>query len=87
MAKIYYKTSYEQETQIDIRTWLCGLFKVCEMCENTDNSVHISHRNTAYINDSQNYASFCESCRKEDNEYYQELWNDYNSNIIAGLYG
>lgn len=40
------------------------------------------HRNTAYVDSESNYMYACKDCHEQDDEYYQELWNDYYSSRL-----
>ena len=49
---------------------------VCTMCGTTEN-VKMHRRNTQFYEDDLNYLIACDSCIQQDNEYYQELWDEY----------
>jgi len=38
--------------------------------------------NTAYVEHEMNYANGCELCQKETNEYWDERWKEYYSNVL-----
>lgn len=40
---------------------------------------HLLSLNTAYCDKYHNFAFMCLDCHKESYDYYQELWDDYNS--------
>ncbi|EQB4340407.1 hypothetical protein ACYJ2U_001699 [Clostridium botulinum] len=40
---------------------------------------HLAPLNTAYWDKWSNYNFMCLECHKESYDYYQELWDDYNS--------
>lgn len=50
---------------------------LCQACGS--NGAEMQHRLTAYAIDSLNYATFCDECRKADDEYYMERWEEYRN--------
>lgn len=43
---------------------------------------HLLPLNTAYCNKWSNFEFMCLDCHKESYDYYQELWDDYNSSRL-----
>lgn len=63
--------------------WYKRLLGYCPWCERYFRyRVRTVHRNTAYVEQSKNWITACESCREDDYEYYAELWNDYYSGLL-----
>ena len=52
----------------------------CQICgkEGAENRRQI----TAYADDKQNFATLCDGCQEETNEYWQDQWNDYYSMVL-----
>ncbi len=58
------------------------LLGYCPRCERYFRyNVKTVRRNTAYVEESNNWITACKECREDDYEYFAELWNDYYSSI------
>ena len=33
---------------------------------------------TAYVDDSKNFAVYCDECQKDADKYWDEMWDEYN---------
>ena len=61
-----------------VRTWLQRILGYCPHCRRFFRyDVKTTHRITTYANESDNYITACEDCRKADNKFYSKLWDDY----------
>ena len=62
--------------------WYKKILGYCPRCERYFRyGVKTTRRNTAYVEESNNWITACKKCREEDYEYFAELWNDYYSSI------
>lgn len=59
--------------------WLCGY---CGICGRWFVYPKRRHMNTMYINEESNYCKVCANCFEEIEEYWQDLWDDYNSSRL-----
>lgn len=39
-------------------------------------------QNTQYHNDEDNFVTMCSECRKENDEYWAEMWRDYRNSVL-----
>ena len=64
------------------RTILKKLLGYCPCCEQyLKYRVKTIRRNTAYVKESENWLTGCSKCRRDDYEYFADLWNQYYDNI------
>jgi hypothetical protein len=54
----------------------------CKCCRQFKWSVKTRARNTAYVDDENNYLKSCLECAERDYEYFKELWADYYSGCL-----
>jgi len=52
----------------------------CQICGK--NGAQRRRQNSAYVDDNKNFATLCDDCQEDANEYWQERWNDYYSMIL-----
>ena len=65
------------------RKWWQVITGYCPWCERYfRHRVITTRRNTAYVDVASNWMTGCKECRKEDDEYFAELWNDYYSGLL-----
>lgn len=67
-------------TTTSILSWLAyrlHLPYLCPCCLRWSLTVKRRHRCTAYHDDELNYLRACADCQRQDDEYFQELWQDY----------
>ena len=58
------------------------LLGYCPCCERYFRwPVTTKRRNTQYVEESANYLTACKECHKLDDEYFDDLWNQYYSSI------
>jgi protein-arginine kinase activator protein McsA len=53
-------------------------------CQHCDCLWPFQHRRqrTQYVNDESNWVYLCESCTKVNNEYWNDRWADYYSDVL-----
>lgn len=51
----------------------------CPCCGEIKEDVKRRRRNTAYVNDENNFLTACRECQDRDDEYYAERWEEYYS--------
>jgi hypothetical protein len=56
-------------------TDILGPYKECERCGEENSETYRQH--TFYPNEEDNWVTLCESCRKENDAYWEEMWRDY----------
>lgn len=49
----------------------------CERCSLDKPDVHKRRQHTSYDDDELNFATLCDICQKEQDEYWQERWDEY----------
>lgn len=54
----------------------------CERCLVQSSKVERYHQNTAYINEESNWITLCPPCRKENDEYWTERWDEYYGSLL-----
>lgn len=52
--------------------WCCRYFRY---------GVRFHRRHTSYVDERNNWMTACSECRYNDDEYYDDLWNQYYSSI------
>ncbi len=58
------------------------LFGYCPCCERYFRYfVKTSRRNTQYCDEASNWLTACKECHKEDDAYFNDLWQSYYSSI------
>jgi len=55
---------------------------VCQHCQNKRKSVRKTRQNTKYVNEESNFVTLCYTCRKENDDYWEDMWNDYYSGCM-----
>ena len=62
------------------RSWWKVVLGYCPCCERYFKwPVTVEHRRTAYCNDADNYLTSCKECHREDDAYFEDLWDEYNA--------
>ncbi len=54
----------------------------CQRCEKEGADVQRRRQNTSYADDESNFATLCNECQTEANEYWAELWAEYYSGCM-----
>lgn len=63
--------------------WWQKILGYCPRCNRYFRyTVKTQRRNTQYGEESSNWITACEECRDDDFEYFQELWDYYNSSRL-----
>lgn len=39
-------------------------------------------QNTQYVEEDRNWVTLCPKCRKENDEYWSQMWSDYYSDVF-----
>lgn len=52
-------------------------------CDN-DGAVRF-RMHTAYVDDEKNYMNLCPACQQDSNEYWQDMWDELNNDIMLGI--
>lgn len=65
---------------------MCDSLKDIHFCQGVDgpcsNIGKRRRRNTAYVDDEKNFVIMCDSCFELEQEYWKEMWAQYNSDRI-----
>jgi hypothetical protein len=59
---------------------ILGKYNPCERCGKEDSEKY--RQNTFYENEDDNWVTLCEYCRKENDEYWEEMWREYYSGCM-----
>lgn len=54
--------------------------KRCERCGRLNAETY--RQNTFYSDDKLNWVTLCEECRKDNDEYWKEQWEEYYSSVL-----
>jgi Zn finger protein HypA/HybF involved in hydrogenase expression len=57
-----------------------GTMMKCERCETSKDVVRY-HQRTQYVEEESNWVTFCPACRKDNDDYWDDMWIDYYSTI------
>ena len=63
--------------QDDILTYDIVTGVQCERCDSRNATKH--RQNTSYVDDEFNFVTLCPICKEDNDEYWQERWDEYNS--------
>ena len=51
----------------------------CPLCGEMKHDIARRHQSTAYVNEESNYLTSCLECFERAEEYWKEMWAEYNS--------
>ena len=68
--------------QNNVKKFIRNVFGYCEYCNRYFVYPKKFRRNTAFVDDSQNYMVGCKDCEKRDFEEYEEMCRDYWSSRL-----
>ena len=73
---------FAQKRYAEYRNIFKIVFGYCPCCEKFFKyGVKTRRRNTAYVDESNNWLTACRTCHKEDTAYFADLWDQYYSSI------
>jgi hypothetical protein len=62
------------------RPWWKVILGYCPYCGRYFKwRITTERRLTQYCDEKQNYMTACKECHADDNDYYEELWREYNA--------
>jgi len=59
---------------------ILGIYEICERCGEEVGEKY--RQNTFYPNENDNWVVLCKLCRKENDEYWAEMWREYYSGCL-----
>ena len=71
----------------DKRNAIQKLFGFCPQCGHWLRKVKTMRQNTAYVDDKLNFFTGCKECQKRNDEYWDEMWNQYYNSVGGTMYG
>ena len=54
----------------------------CQFCEKVDIDVIRYHQRTAYADEKMNWVNACSECKKVNDKYWNDMWNQYYSGCM-----
>jgi hypothetical protein len=54
---------------------------VCNFCGTTSEVINY-HQRTFYVNDSDNWVNACPDCKMMNDDYWDDMWNEYYSGCM-----
>ena len=54
----------------------------CQRCEKEGNDVKRRRQNTQYVDDESNFATLCDDCQSDADEYWSERWAEYYAGCL-----
>ncbi len=70
--------------QHDSRTRFQKFFGFCPQCGKWLHLITTYRQHTAYEDDERNFFTGCKRCCERNDEYWEEMWNDYYSGPFYG---
>ena len=58
-----------------ISKYVKTLFTRCDRCQ--DFGAEKYRQNTSYVDDEQNFITLCPFCKEENDEYWNDMWEEY----------
>ncbi len=56
--------------------------KLCARCGRNMKSTITYRQNTHYPEESANYVTLCRTCKKYNDQYWKEMWQEYWSSVL-----
>lgn len=53
----------------------------CQVCNNE--RAHRRRQRTSYVDDEMNFATLCDKCQDEADEYWNGQWDEYYSSVMG----
>lgn len=85
MSNYTHRVLVELQKRVEViekHLFLESKLPICPLCERRKGDIDRRRLNTAYVNDESNYQLSCEECYDESVGCYEELWDDFYSEVL-----